>query len=91
MGGCVCQEEVAIGQYISMESSIGQGTRAVFESSLAEVLPSSTDAMALMDPKVGGIQPPKSHAGPFNVLGQSDYRHDRPAAIVLPVMESIAS
>lgn len=37
------REEVAIGQSVSMESSLGQGCRMVFEASLSEALPPSTD------------------------------------------------
>ncbi len=42
-------EEVAIGQGISMESSLGLGCRALFEATLAEAMPSSTEALSLMD------------------------------------------
>lgn len=45
----VHQEEVAIGQGISMEASVGLGCRALFEATLAEAMPSSTEALSLMD------------------------------------------
>lgn len=44
-------EEIAIGQGISMESSLGLGCRAVFESTMAETMPSSTEALSLMQPE----------------------------------------
>ncbi|TFJ84688.1 hypothetical protein NSK_004152 [Nannochloropsis salina CCMP1776] len=44
-------EEVAVGAGISMESSLGLGCRGVFESTLADSLPGSAEALSLMEPE----------------------------------------
>ena len=44
-------EEVAMGVGVSMESSLGLGCRAVFECTLSECLPGSSEALSLMKPE----------------------------------------
>ncbi|GAB5033864.1 Hypothetical protein NocV09_01501790 [Nannochloropsis oceanica] len=45
-------EEVAMGSGISMESSLGLGCRAVFECTMSECLPGSSEALSLMKAEV---------------------------------------